>query len=90
MSADTRAKFALDQDVLLQTCIAMNEWRRLATSFFDPVSPLPVGKSTSLLWDSVLSRWCEKEEGGRNGMSSTVRPVRSAVLFFDAMRRCWR
>ena len=25
-----------------------------------------------MLWDNVLARWCEKEEGGRNGMSSTV------------------
>jgi hypothetical protein len=72
MSADTRAKFDLHKDALLQTSIAMNEWRRLATSFFDPVGSLPLGKSSSLLWDSVLQRWCEKEEGGRNGMSSTV------------------
>ena len=72
MSADTRSKFALDKDALLQTQIAMNEWLRLATSFLDPVASLPMGSSTSLLWDCVISRWCEKEEGGRNGMSSTV------------------
>ena len=56
MSSDTRDKLTLDGDVLLQTMIAINEWRRLATSFFDPVASLPMGKSTSLLWDSVLSR----------------------------------
>ena len=56
MSSDTRDKLTLDHDVLLQTTIAMNEWQRLATSFFDPVAALPMGKSTALLWDSVLSR----------------------------------
>ncbi len=48
MSRDTRDKLAVEQDALLQTMIAMNEWRRLATSFFDPVASLPVGKSTPL------------------------------------------
>jgi hypothetical protein len=45
MSLDTRSKFAVDKDALLQSCISTNEWQRLATSFFDPVASLPMGKS---------------------------------------------
>ncbi len=45
MCLDTRSKFSLEQDLLLQSSISMNEWQRLATSFFDPVASLPMGKS---------------------------------------------
>jgi hypothetical protein len=45
MSLDTRSKFAVSKDALLQSSVSTNEWRRLATSFFDPVASLPMGKS---------------------------------------------
>lgn len=104
MSADTRAKFSMEHDALLQTCVTSllalyfcnnqpgasvctsgTGWPRRSLTPSRPCQwervrlALPqfifvtLDAGTALLWDCVLSRWCEKEEGGSSGMSSTVR-----------------